>query len=127
MSAPKFDTRGLPYREEDVLTKASEALLWNRLNDTPTMFRARLDAYAEAVRSDTLADVAARLPEALIATTPTKDHGQLCPVWVRRTEVLSNAPQSQSKRRGPIVCDCFVRRGAPLAAAAILAHLGGPR
>jgi hypothetical protein len=50
------------------LTKASEARERLRLatagNDE--YVDGLLDAYAEAVRSDTLADVAARLPEALV-------------------------------------------------------------
>ncbi len=51
------------------LTKASEALL-AEVHGTSmalTVFPARLAAIEAAVRSDTLADVAARLPEALWA------------------------------------------------------------
>lgn len=52
------------------LTKASEArsrvLRLAGINAPALTIGAALDAYAAAVRSDTLADVAARLPEALV-------------------------------------------------------------
>ena len=54
------------------LTKASEArsrvLRLAGINAPALTIGAALDAYAAAVRSDTLADVAARLPEALAVT-----------------------------------------------------------
>lgn len=51
------------------LTKASEVLRVRLLQwRGPGEAHELVDAYAEAVRSDTLADVAARLPEALHAT-----------------------------------------------------------
>jgi hypothetical protein len=67
------------------------------------------------------------LATALVAVTPTKKHGQLCPVWTRRLESKSDSPHAKRARGGPVVCDCFVARDAPMKAAAILAALPAPR
>jgi hypothetical protein len=64
-----------------------------------------------------------RVAAALVAATPKRKHGQLCPVWTRRLESESDSPHSKKSRGGPIVCDCFISRDAPMKAAAILAAL----
>jgi len=64
-----------------------------------------------------------RVAAALVAATPTKKHGQLCPVWTRRLESDSDSPHSKKSRGGPIVCDCFISRDAPMKAIALIVAL----
>jgi hypothetical protein len=106
------------------LTKASEArsrvLRLAGINAPALTIGAALDAYAEAVRSDTLADVAARLPEALVQrfveSIPAEDIIVMQRVGTQ-WEVY-HMRHSFSPRQSA--------RGASLSDA-ILAHLGGPR
>ena len=68
--------------------------------------------------TDAITDTAvAALAEGLLGSTPPKDHGQICPIWVTR----NLTPRQRARRASE--CDCHVGRLAHEQAVALFAAL----